>query len=84
MFVVANTISTPIAGLQTSEKFNLIKRIMAVVNVNNSYQDLLMKFAMYFRELGVLPREHHITLKNDVSPAVMPPRKVPIALKDKI
>ena len=55
MFVVADTMSTPIVGLQTSEKVNLIKRLMVVDNVNNSYQDLLINFAECFGELGVLP-----------------------------
>ena len=84
IFVIADTISTPILGLPTSEKLNLIKRVMVVENVQNLYQDLLTKFSNCFGELGVLPREYHITLKDDVKPVVMPPRKVPIALKDQL
>ena len=84
MFVVADTISIPIIGLQTSENLNLIKRVMVVDNVHNPYQDLINKFDDCFGELGVLPREYHITLKDDVKPVVMPPRKIPIALKDKL
>ena len=56
MFVIADTISTPILGLPTSEKLNLIKRVMVVDNVQNLYQDLLTKFSNCFGELGILPR----------------------------
>ena len=84
MFVIADTIFTPILGLPTSEKLNLIKRVMVVDNVQNCYQDLLAKFSNCFGELGMLPREYHIMLKDDVKPVDMPPRKIPIALKDQL
>ena len=32
----------------------------------------------------MLPCEYHITLKDDIRPGVVPPRKVPIVLKDRI
>ena len=55
---------------------------MLVDNVQDLYQDLITKFSNCFGELGVLPREYHITLRDGVKPVVMPPRKAPIALKD--
>ena len=84
MIVIVDTISTPILGLPTSEKLNLIKRVMMVDNVQNCYQDLLTKFSNCFGELGMLPCEYHIMLKDDVKPVVMPPRQSPIALKDQL
>ena len=64
MFVIADMISTPILGPPTSEKLNLIKRVMVVDNIQNLYHDLLTEFSNCFGELGVLPREYHITLKD--------------------
>ena len=52
-----------------------------VDNVHNPYQDLINNFDDCF---GVLPRDYHIKLGDDVKPVVMPPRKIPIALTDKI
>ena len=84
MFVVVDSISMLLIGLQTSEKLSCIKRVMVVDNVYNLYQDLINKFDDCFGKLGVLPREYYITLKDDVTPVVMPPRKSPVALKDKL
>ncbi len=37
-----------------------------------------------FRDLGTLNRTYHIELKDNVKPTVVPPRKVPFALIDRL
>lgn len=37
-----------------------------------------------FTGLGCVPGLHHIQLNPDVTPVIHPPRKVPIALKDRV
>lgn len=37
-----------------------------------------------FEGLGSFPRVHKIQLKPNVNPVIHPPRKVPIALRDKL
>ena len=37
-----------------------------------------------FREIGCLHNEHHIVVDNSEPPTVNPPRRIPIALKEKI
>jgi len=46
--------------------------------------DPLKNFDDLFSGLGCLPIEHHIKTDPNVSPVIHPPRKVPVALKDKI
>ena len=80
-FIVADTQAAPILGLQTSSRFQLIKRIESVTrsmpNYTNGFNDC-------FGELGKLPKVHHITMKNNAVPMIHPPRRIPIAIQDKV
>ena len=82
LFIVADTNSPPILGLNTSEKLGLIKRIMEV-DVKDVPDDLL-QFSDCFGDIGTLPQTHHIELKPDVTPVIHPPRRIPYALKPQL
>ena len=74
MFVVADTESCPIIGLNTCERLNFIKQI---VTVNSSYSDLIDEFSDVFGEIGYLRKEHHVEVDPKVTQSVNPPRKIP-------
>ena len=81
MFVIAETDSMAILGLDTCEKLNLVKRVM-LVNKENS--DIMQEFSDSFGEIGTLPKIHHIHVDPEVMPVVHPPRRVPVTLHEKL
>lgn len=58
----------------------LVKRLYAL----KTESDILSEYEDLFTELGCIPGEYHIETNPDVTPVVHSPRKVPVALKDKI
>ena len=77
MFIATDVTSQPILGLKTSTQLNLVKWIM---NIDKTPDPKLPTF----REIGCLHNEHHIVVDNSEPPTVNPPRRIPIALKEKI
>ena len=71
-----------IIGLKTSEDLNLLKRL-SNTNVNSDI-DFYTEYADCFGEIGLLKHEHKIQLKSDAKPVIHAPRRVPIALQDKL
>ena len=69
-FIVADTNSPPILGLKTSEKLNLIKRVMVV---NEDIPEAVKEFSDCFGEMGTLPKVHHIHVDPDIKPVIHPP-----------
>ena len=80
-FIVVNSKSVPILGLATSESLNLIKRISAV---NKSNEQFLSEFSDCFGEIRTLKNTHHIEIKDNVTPVVIPVRKILFILKLKL
>ena len=80
LFIVSNTNSPPIHGLQSSEKLNLINRVMAI----NSETDFKHEYSDCFGELGTLPKTHHITLNKEVPPVIHAARSVPFSIHTKL
>lgn len=80
-FVCNNSDQPTLIGSQTSEKFNLIKRICKVENpIFGSYNDFMLNYQDLFEGLGCLPGTCHITLKENAVPHIDPPRRVPFKL----
>ncbi|XP_046851899.1 uncharacterized protein LOC124445238 [Xenia sp. Carnegie-2017] len=80
-FVVANTTSPPLIGLQTSIDLNLIKRVWTVIAKTPNF---IQEYKDVFGELGCLKGEHHISIDPNVTPVVHPPRKIPISLMERL
>ncbi|XP_046856095.1 uncharacterized protein K02A2.6-like [Xenia sp. Carnegie-2017] len=78
-FVVANTTSPPLIGLQTSIDLNLIKRVWTI---NAKTPNFIQEYKDVFGELGCLKGEHHISIDPNVTPVVHPPRKIPLSLME--
>ena len=92
-FHVVDTSCVPILGLRSCLDFQLIKIVMSVtaensVHVNNEHvldvKQVKSEFADVFHGIGLVSDECKIHLKSDAVPVVNPPRKVPIALRDKL
>ena len=80
-FIVTDSKSPPLLGLQTCQQLNIIKRIWAV---NTSEPNLMEQYEDVFGEIGCLQGEHHISINSDVKPVIHPPRKIPISMLDKL
>ena len=76
LFILADTNSPPILGLESCEKLNLVNRIMKIT----CDDDFINEFNNCFGELGTLPKIHHITINPNAIPIIHSARKVPIAL----
>ena len=82
LFIVAETNSPPIIELNSSEQLNLINRILSIYN--SQKRNFLNEYKDCFGEIGTLPNVHHITIDQNITPAVTPTRKFSIALLDKL
>ena len=81
LFIVADTTSPPILGLTTSENLNLIKRVL---KIDITDIDFLTEFSDCFGQIGCLLGTHHIVLKDNVTPVIHAPRRVPVAQRPKL
>ena len=81
LFIIAETSSSLILGLKTSENLNLIKRVL---HVNSSAPNFTEEYSDCFGEIGCIPGTHHITIDETATPIVHPPRRVPHSLKPKL
>lgn len=71
---------TPIIGAKTCQRLGLVKRIEAV----DKQHEIIENNPEVFQGLGCLEGKHHIKVKANAVPVVHAPRKVPIALRDKV
>ena len=67
MFIVADIKSTPILGLDTCKRLNLVQRMYQV----DSTPAFLEEFEDCFGELGTLPKEYHIVSLDPTVPPVI-------------
>ena len=68
-FLVVDTKSVPILGLESCKNLKLIKHICSVKSKENSF---LSEFSDCFAEIGTLNKAHHIEIKESFTPAVTP------------
>ncbi|XP_053570046.1 ankyrin repeat and SOCS box protein 4 isoform X1 [Bombina bombina] len=85
-FYVIDTPAKPVLGLSACKQLNLIKIVMTVDQYNKglSKQQVEELFSDVFQGLGCLPGECSIKLKPDAHPVIHSPRRIPIAIKDKL
>ena len=80
-FFVVPIKSSPILGLETCQRLNLIKQISQIKQPRDNIPE---EYSNVFGDIGCLSGEHHINLALEAIPVVQPPRKVPYLLKDKL
>ena len=73
--------SPPIIGLNSSKQLSFIKRIMSI-SISQK-RNFLNEYKVCFG-IGTLPKVHHITSGQNITPVVNPARKIPIDLLDKL
>ncbi|XP_064463440.1 uncharacterized protein K02A2.6-like [Ornithodoros turicata] len=90
-FLVVDLSSSPILGLQACQMFNLLKRVCEVKgevarheSIRETPEQVVEEYEDVFQGVGRLPGTHKIILKEDVKPSISPPRKVPLALEEKL
>ena len=77
-FFVTEMDSTAMLGVEACQRLGLIERLCSVgVDITEEYADS-------FKGLGCLPGEYKIKLDPSVPPLVHAPRKVPVALHDRV
>lgn len=70
---IVDTSSSPIIGLQTCVKLNLIKLVLATnASTPLTKQEVLSKYSDVFTGVGKLPGEFEIHLRDNVTPVVHP------------
>lgn len=86
-FHVVDTRSTPLFGLQSCIEFDHVKITYSVESTqlqgHMTKAKVLRDYSQAFKRLGSIPGECSINLKLDAIPVVHPPRRIPVALKDK-
>ena len=80
-FIAVDSDSVPILRLKTSEHLQLIKRIC---RIETNTETFFSKFHDCFGEIGTLNTTHHIEVKDNIKPVVIPVRIVPHVLKPKL
>ena len=84
-FQVVKSGSTPILGSVVAQKMKLIKVVQENILAIDctSVSDLVGKFPKVFKGDGHLPGKLHLEVDESVPPVKLPPRKPPLALRDK-
>ena len=83
---VVETNRTPLLGLRTCVRLNLIKRVIDNVNLvrDEKIAQLVEEFKDTFDEIGTLKRTYKMVLKDDATPIISPTRRIPYALNEKV
>ena len=80
-FLVSDTKSVPILGLELCENLKPIKRICSVELKESS---ILSEFSDCFGEVATLNKTHNIEIKENFTPNVISVRRIPHSLKPKM
>lgn len=92
MFHVVDTKSPPLLGCDSCLDFKLREFTHSVQTDSNSINKeavltkmaLLRDYAQVFDGIGLLPGECNIHVDRNATPVVHPPRRIPVALQDKV
>jgi len=87
-FYITNIKASTILGAKACKQLHLLQRINNITNdqptTTTELPNILDEYPDVFKGLGCLPGKHTIKIDPSVTPVVHPPRKVPIALKEKV
>ena len=92
VFEVVDLDSEAVLGAKSCVDMGLVQRVHVVEpsrNVtmpSNTFDipdDIWSEYEENFKGIGLLPGKHHIKIDSSVEPVVHPPRRVPIALREK-
>ncbi|VDI20638.1 Hypothetical predicted protein [Mytilus galloprovincialis] len=93
-FYIVDIDSTSVLGGKACADFELIKRLFTIQTDDNQIiesnqtnpipEDIRKNYADIFKGIGCIPGEYSIQIDSTVQPVVHAPRKIPIAIKDKV
>jgi hypothetical protein len=85
-YVVDHPAAQPILGLKSCEQLNLIRRVEEMRTCPITEEDIFEQYEDLFatKNIGCLPKIHHIEIDENVMPVVHAPRQVPAAIQLKI
>ncbi|XP_060769073.1 uncharacterized protein K02A2.6-like [Neoarius graeffei] len=85
-FYIVDTKAPPILGMRASLDLKLIKVILAVgeEEVKPCTDNLLKEYASVFQGIGEFPGDCNLHVDPHATPVVYPPRRVPIALRERL
>ena len=90
-FHVVNEDAPAVLGLKSCVDMNLVKLILSVdtpiqtgMTTDTELNKLITEYQDIFHGFGKFPGEHSFTLRPDAEPVVHPPRRVPVALRNKV
>ncbi|VDI06080.1 Hypothetical predicted protein [Mytilus galloprovincialis] len=93
-FYIVDIDSTSVLGGKACADFELIKRLYTIQTDDNQIiesnqtnpipENIRKNYADSFKGIGCIPGEHSIQIDSTVKPVVHAPRKIPIAIKDKV
>ena len=81
-FHIVDTHAPPVLGLKACLDFGLIKLILSVSTTQEV--SVMEEFADVFKGIGLFPGECTIHIDPNAVPVIHPPRRVPIALRDRL
>ena len=88
-FYVCKAVHIPILGERACELLNLVKKIDDIAPTHSLTLPLTLDSIKYhfpevFNGTGLYKHKYHISLKNDVTPVIQPPRHIAYALRAKL
>ena len=90
-FYITKINASTILGAQACTQLKILQRMNNICEAQcessakpSQSPDILDEFPDVFTGLGCLPGKHTIRINPTVTPAVHPPRRVPLAVKDKV
>jgi RNase H-like domain found in reverse transcriptase/Reverse transcriptase (RNA-dependent DNA polymerase)/Integrase zinc binding domain len=82
-FMVADVKSKPLLGLDACVKLGFIKQVWNV-QAHDTKETIIKEHKDIFTGLGKMPGKYKIEMRDDAVPKIQPPRRVPLAIRDKL
>ena len=79
-----NLIKVMASGISESETVNAVNDKVQTVHIFLTRDQILKEYGDVFEGLGCMDGPYHMELDDTVKPVVHPPRKVPLALRDRL
>lgn len=80
-FMILDCDTVPILGRDACSNLNLIKR---VYNISDEKEAFISENKHLFEGLGKFPQQLELVLRENAVPIAKPPRRIPLAIKDKV
>ena len=83
-FQILQEYGCPVLSCKTSHDMGLVKLVLAVEETADSAKAIIEEYEEIFSGIGNMTEPYKIQLESGAVPVVHPPRRVPVALRDKV